>query len=117
MFLGRFGFGFLTEDHVATVRKSLNDEILPEHLRNVEKLLEESTSGWVAGTPNPSIADFILVPRLLWLVEADTNHGISESLLEGYPRICALIKQLLALPAVVAFYEKHAKLHLPAHLK
>uniref|UniRef100_A0A7S3ME59 Glutathione S-transferase n=1 Tax=Spumella elongata TaxID=89044 RepID=A0A7S3ME59_9STRA len=114
---GRFGFGFLTEDHVATVRKSLNDEILPEHLRNVEKLLEESTSGWVAGTANPSIADFILVPRLLWLVEADTNHGISDSLLEGYPRICALIKQLLALPAVVAFYEKHAKLHLPAHLK
>lgn len=107
----------MDDEHVATVRKALNDEILPGHLANFEKILADSPSGWVAGGENPSIADFILVPRLLWLVEPDTNHGISESLLEAYPRISNLISQLLALPAVVEYYETHTKLVLPAALQ
>lgn len=107
----------MNDEHVATVRKSLNDEILPTHLANFEKILETSPSGWVAGGEKPSIADFILVPRLLWLVEPDVNHGISETLLEGYPRIMNLISQLLALPAVAAYYEAHTKLVLPAALQ
>lgn len=107
----------MDEGHIATVRKSLNDDILPTHLQNFENLLEASPNGWIAGGVNPSIADFILVPRLLWLVEPDTNHGISETLLEGYPRIMKLIEQVLALPAVEKYYETHTKLVLPAWLK
>ena len=105
----RFGFGFLTEEHVATVRKALNDDVLPSHLRNLEKLLEASPSGWIAGGAGPSIADFILVPRLQWLVEPGVNEGISTTLLEDYPRLHGLIGKLMNLPEVVAYYEEHNK--------
>lgn len=98
----------MTEEHVATCRKALNDEVLPRHLGNFEKLLEDSPSGWVAGGVEPSIADFILVPRLQWLVEPGTNDGISTTLLDGYPKIKAMMAKFMALPAVVKYYETHA---------
>lgn len=105
----RFGFGFLTEEHVATVRKALNDDVLPVHLRNLENLLEASPSGWIAGGTGPSIADFILVPRLQWLVEPGVNEGISCDLLDDYPHIKGLIDKVLNLPEVLTYYETHDK--------
>jgi glutathione S-transferase len=64
--VGRFGFGFLATNEaiLAEVRKSLNDEVIPRHLEFIENLLVKSTTGWIANTTEPSIADFILVPRL-----------------------------------------------------
>lgn len=91
------------------MRKSLNDDVLPAHLRNLEKLLENSASGWIAGGTGPSIADFILVPRLQWLVEPGVNDGISPTLLDDYPRLSGLIKKVMELPEVVAYYESHDK--------
>jgi glutathione S-transferase len=103
----RYGFGFMDETHVAAARKSLNDEVLPRHLAGFEKLLAESPSGWIAGGAEPSIADFILVPRLQWLVEPGTNEGISPTLLEGYPKITTMMAKFMALPAIVNFYKTH----------
>lgn len=97
----------MTDEHVATVRKDLNDEVLPSHLRNLERLLEVSPSGWIAGGENPTIADFILVPRLQWLVEPGVNEGISTNLLNDYPLLTALIQKFHDLPAIKAYYEKH----------
>lgn len=97
----------MTEEHVATVRKDLNDEILPTHLSHFEKLLTDSPSGWMAGGATPSIADFILVPRLQWLVEPGVNEGISPTLLDGYPKVKAMMAQFMALPAVEKYYETH----------
>lgn len=91
------------------MRKSLNDEILPTHLSHLEKLLEVSASGWIAGGTGPSIADFILVPRLQWLVEPGVNEGISTTLLDAYPKLKGLIDKLLNLPEVVAYYAEHGK--------
>lgn len=110
-YLERFGFGFMTTEHVNTVRKALNDAVLPSHLQNFEKLLEDSPSGWVAGGAGPSIADFILVPRLQWLVEPGVNDGISPTLLDAYPKLKAMMDKLMALPEVVQYYETHAHLH------
>jgi glutathione S-transferase len=87
---------------------SLNDEVIPRHLAGFEKLLSESPSGWIAGGAEPSIADFILVPRLQWLVEPGTNEGISPTLLEGYPKITAMMAKFMALPAIAKYYETHA---------
>lgn len=100
----RFGFGFMTDADVAASRKSLNDDVLPRHLSNLEKLLECSDSGWIAGGEFPTIADFILAPRLKWLVEPGVNDGISESLLDGFPRVKAMIAKFESLPAVVKYY-------------
>jgi glutathione S-transferase len=107
----RFGFGFMTEDHVKTVRKALNDDVLPEHLANLEKLLQDSPSGWIAGGAEPTIADFILVPRLQWLVEPHVNEGISPHLLDNYPKLKGMMQKLMDLPAVVEYYRTHEQAH------
>jgi glutathione S-transferase len=88
------------------VRQSLNDTVLPRHLGFLEKLLENSSSGWIANTIDPSIADFVLVPRLQWLVEPGTHDGISTDLLQRFPRILNLIDKLLHLPAIESYYQK-----------
>jgi len=104
----RFGFDFADgrEDFRAAVRKELNDVVLPKHLAFLEKLLEASSTGWLADTERPSIADFVFVPRLQWLVSG-ANDGISRDLLEGYPKVREMMRKLLALPDVKAYYEKH----------
>lgn len=107
LFVERFGFGCLDENTVAAVRKSLNDEILPRHLGFFENILKKSKSGWLAGTNEPTIADFILVPRLQSLL-AGTTDGISTSILLPYPRVTALISKLMKLPAIEEYYAKKA---------
>ena len=62
----RFGYSVLTPENIAVIRKELNDTVLPVQLANLEKLLQKSQTGYAAGTDEPSIADFVLVPRLEW---------------------------------------------------
>lgn len=106
----RFGFGILdTEENgedaeklTEKVRKELNDVVIPRHLENFEKLMSASTTGWIANTETPSIADFILVPRLVWLREH--GEGISESILDPYKGLVAMMDKLLSLEEVKAYY-------------
>ena len=105
-YAGRFGYGHMTDEFRAEVRKNLNDEILPKHLSFLEMLLTNSTTGWLAGTEKPSAADFVFVPRLKWLVSG-ANDGIDSNLLDGFPNVKALIAKMMALPEVVSWYEKN----------
>jgi glutathione S-transferase len=106
----RFGFAILEDPTLlATVRKSLNDEVLPRHLSSFESIMSQSSSGWMAGGDGPSIADFILVPRLLWLASPG-KEGISADVLKPYPKLLSLIDKMLSLPAVVKYYETHQPL-------
>jgi glutathione S-transferase len=52
----------------------------------------------------PSPADFTLVPRLQWLASG-VNDGIATTILEPFPHLRSLIDRLMALPAIVAYYE------------
>jgi len=116
MFLGltasryreRFGFGCLDDATVTQVRKSLNDEVLPRHLTFLERLLRESSTPYLANTERPSIADFIIVPRLQWL-QSGANDGISRDILRAFPGVQAYIKNFLKLPEIAAYYTKVAK--------
>ena len=101
----RFGFGCLTDELVTGVRKMLNDEVLPKHLSFFERILGESTTGWLAGTPNPTIADFVLVPRLQWL-SSGVHNGIGSDILDQFPRVQQLIEKLMQLEAIVTYYSK-----------
>jgi prostaglandin-H2 D-isomerase / glutathione transferase len=100
----RFGFE-MSDEYRAQVRKALNDEVLPRHLSALQKKLEASKTGWLAGTEKPSIADFVFSPRLRWLV-GGANDGIDPGLLEGYPAVTALLEKFYALPEVVKWYEQ-----------
>lgn len=92
----RFGFGFLAENPEALrrVRESLSTEVFPRHLASLERIVATSPTGWVAGTEEPTIADFILVPRLEWLVEPGMHEGISPDLLDPCPKTRELIVKM-----------------------
>jgi glutathione S-transferase len=62
----RFGYGCLDAATVTIVRASLNDEVIPRHLQFLEIIAGKSKTGWIANTADPSIADFILVPRFVY---------------------------------------------------
>ena len=104
----RFGFALIepgSAEH-ATVRKSLNDEILPKHLAFLDKVLKNSSTGWLADTPGPTVADFCFVPRLQWLVAPGINDGIDTDLITSkFPRVQAFIDKFMDLPAIKAYYE------------
>lgn len=55
-------------------RDNWSNVVLPTHLGFFENYLKKSTSGWIAGTENPSIADFAIAPRMLWLAECVVNR-------------------------------------------
>lgn len=84
------------------MRKQLNDDVIPKHLAHLEKILTDGGTAWLAGTEAPTVADFVLVPRLQWLVTE--NDGIDPSLLTRYPKLQTLVDALMALPAVVSYY-------------
>lgn len=90
---------------LAHVRHVLNVEVLPRHLGYLETYLKESTTGWIAGTTEPSVVDFILVPRLQWL-ESGANDGISADILKPFPLIIAFMDKFMSLPQVKEYYTK-----------
>ena len=100
----RFGFGCLDDSTVATVRADLNNVVLPRHLKFFQDLLSKSSTGWLADTQNPTIADFIVVPRMQWLAGGN-NDGISLTILDdNAPAVNELISKMMNLDAVKSFY-------------
>jgi len=104
----RFGFGCLDDETVAKVRKSLNDDVLPRHLSYLERLISESGTSFIANTAEPSIADFILAPRLQWL-ESGANDGISKTILNKFPKIKTYMNTFLSLPKIKSYYDAAAQ--------
>lgn len=104
----RFGFGFLDDrpELRQSVRKVLNDKILPKHLSNLERTIDENSGPWLAGQISPSIADFTTVPRLMSLLNGSID-GISTDLLKDFPKLLKLIDSFYALDAVKEFQDKN----------
>uniref|UniRef100_A0A0G4G871 Glutathione S-transferase n=1 Tax=Chromera velia CCMP2878 TaxID=1169474 RepID=A0A0G4G871_9ALVE len=102
----RNGFAAIgsAEDPVyAAIKKSLNDEVLPRHLGNLEKILKKSPSGWIGGTPEASIADFVMAPRLEWI---PSNFGIDPDILAKFPAVSAFIDKFNDLDSVKKYYSE-----------
>lgn len=100
----RYGFGCLTPETVAEVRRSLNDEVLPRHLQFFESFLAKSNSGWLLGGEKPTIADFVFGVRVQWLVEPGANDGIDPNLLANFPHIIKFVQKFNSMPEVVSYY-------------
>jgi glutathione S-transferase len=104
---GRFGFEAIGDYNgpiLQDIRKCLNDDIIPRHLDFFERILSESTTGWLADTHHPSIADFQLVPRLQWLKVH--GEGISNDILVTYTRVNNLMDKLMNDPCIQSYYNK-----------
>ena len=101
------GFSCLGPTTLSTIRASLNEDIFPKHLRMLENILENSSTGWIANTPNPTIADFYIVPRLQFIMEG-VDEGLSKDMLDKFPKLKYLVTKLMTLPKIVGYYDKIA---------
>ena len=97
----RFGYtdavGF-TDEVAGKVQQAFIAEVLPRHFTYFESLLANMTTPWVAGTAEPTIADFMLAAQLKNLQGFLTSHGVALP-----PKLQALVEAVYALPSVVTF--------------
>ena len=101
----RFGFGFLegNQELLDQVYTQINSEVLPRHLANLDRVLNESKTGWLANTPTPTIADFVFAPRLKWLRSG--IDGIPTTVLDGFECITTFLDKFYNLPEIAAYYK------------
>lgn len=101
----RFGFGFLN-DHkelADAAFQALNADILPKHLGLINSLLENSKSGWLAGTDKPTIADFVWAPLL---VAVKDGWSGDTTLLDKFPLITTFLTNFYKLKPIATYYGK-----------
>lgn len=93
----RFGFAesLFSVEAMETVKAYWKKETLPRHLAALEAALQQGGTGWVAGTPTPTIADVMLASLLKNSAWADALPPNGE--------LAQLTARLYALPAVAAF--------------
>ena len=85
------------------VYTQINSEVLPRHLANLDRVLNESKTGWLANTPTPTIADFVFAPRLKWLRSG--IDGIPTTVLDGFECITTFLDKFYNLPEIAAYYK------------
>eukprot|EP00958_Prasinococcus_capsulatus_P012666 scaffold1277_cov329-Prasinococcus_capsulatus_cf.AAC.9 len=72
------------------------------------QVLEEGGSGWLAGTAEPTIADFFLIPPLQQLLEEGNGVERFKALGAQFPALRALCDRFHALPAIAEYYDARA---------
>ena len=83
----RFGFSsetVLTPDVEKRVKATINRDIIPRHLGYMERLLKRGGTGYLAGTKEPTIADFFWYPTFVAVAEGWTGN---PKALESFPLI------------------------------
>lgn len=90
----------------AKLCKALADDVLPNHLRYLEKLLDNHPGAYFMGD-ELSIADLYLTTMLGWLSDGSLN-GIPTTVADCAPKLQALAKKVRAHPKVKAWYAKSA---------
>lgn len=82
-----------------------NETVLPEHLKRAERVIEASITGWMAGTDEPSPADFVWYCSLINMSEKKEISEKNKSL-EGLPKLKAFMEKFESLEAIKDYYNK-----------
>lgn len=90
----------------AKTYETISSEILPTQLRSIEKLLHASTTGWIAGTEEPSPADFAWFGRLNDSLPEKAEFPDKLKSLEEFPTLKAFIEKFKSLEAIKEYYAK-----------
>lgn len=99
----RFGIA-LDADAKQAAYAAISDEVLPRHLKNLELMLEASSTGWVAGTQEPSPADFVWFIRLADYIPAKTELSDKLKSLDDYPACKAFVDKFRSAEAIKDYY-------------
>mmetsp|Transcript_20753 Transcript_20753/g.26803 ORF Transcript_20753/g.26803 Transcript_20753/m.26803 type:complete len:228 (+) Transcript_20753:99-782(+) len=104
----RFGIP-LDDDTKAKSYKTINEDVLPRHLTSVEKLFQDSSTGWIAGTDEPSAADFEWYVQLAHYLPEKKELNDKIKSLEEYPLLKDFIQKFEGLEAIKEYYDKQSK--------
>jgi len=100
----RFLCDGISDEVAADLKNKINETVIPSHFAALEKQLEKSKSGWLAGTEQPSIADFQWGSTL-----RGVSHGWtgSKTVLdaEKFPKLVAFEKKFHDFGAIKKYYE------------
>mmetsp|Transcript_27937 Transcript_27937/g.49567 ORF Transcript_27937/g.49567 Transcript_27937/m.49567 type:complete len:226 (+) Transcript_27937:103-780(+) len=99
----RFGID-LTPDATEKSYGHINETVLPGHLRNIEKCLAASRSGWIAGTEEPSPADFVWYVRLSSSMAQKKELSDKIKSLADFPRIKKFVETFGGLEPIREYY-------------
>jgi glutathione S-transferase len=102
----RFGID-LTDDMKDSSYGLVNTQTLPGHLSKIEKQLSTSSTGWLAGTAEPSICDFVWACRLQSLATDDKLSTKIQSL-EEFPNLKAFVGKFFNLEPIKEYYKNEA---------
>ena len=85
-----------------------NQTVLPTHLRKVERYFSKSSTGWIAGTVEPSPADFVWYTSL---INMKNHKELTQKIknLEDYPKIKVFLKKFESLESIKEYYENSSK--------
>jgi len=103
-------FGIPMDDELKEKSYTLmSDEILVRHLGNLEKLLKSSSTGWIAGTEEPSAADFAWFTRLADFLPAKAELSDKIKSLEDFPLCKTFVEKFKNLQAIQEYYAEAKK--------
>jgi glutathione S-transferase len=101
----RFGID-MDADAKAKAYEAISTEVLPRHLGHLEKLLNASETGWIAGTEEPSAADFVWFTRLSNSMPETAEYPDKLKSLEDFPVLKTFVEKVKSLEAIKDYYEK-----------
>jgi hypothetical protein len=79
---------------------------MPGHLGNVERIFEQSSTGWIAGTKEPSPADFLWYNRLAKYIPEKKELSEKVKSLEDYPACKKFVEKVKSLEAINEYHAK-----------
>lgn len=101
----RFGLA-MNDDTKSKAYQVISSEVLPRHLTSVEKLFATSSTGWVAGTEEPSPADFAWYTRLADYLPEKAELSDKVKSLEDFPACKAFVQKFKGLESIKEYYTK-----------
>lgn len=93
-----------------------NQTVLPGHLKRAERLIESSTTGWMAGTEEPSPADFVWYSSLMNMA-AKKEISEKNSSLEDFPKLKAFVEKFESLEAIKQYHNKETEIESTVTLR
>jgi glutathione S-transferase len=101
----RFGIP-LDDESKKRAMETISSDVMPTHLKNLERLLKASSTGWLAGAEEPSPADFLWYSRFVHYMAAAEAFPEKLRKLEDYPLIQAFCDKVGSLEAIQEYYTK-----------
>ena len=101
----RFGIPIDDEEYKKKIYELQSSDILPRHLTNLEKILKESTTGWLVNTEEPTIADFVWYSRLKHYIPEKEELSDDIKSLKNFKFLQEFITKFDSLPAIQEYYK------------